>query len=54
MPYSVPLQSSFLGKYEPDGGDCVLGPPCGKALYAVPLLESEGMILALCPDPLPD
>jgi len=40
--------------YEPDGGDCVVGPPCGKALYAVPLLERGDEVLALCPDPLPE
>jgi nitrite reductase/ring-hydroxylating ferredoxin subunit len=40
--------------YEPDGGECVVGPPCGKALYAVPLLERGDEVLALCPDPLPD
>ena len=40
--------------YEPDGGECVVGPPCGKSLFAVPLREHEGEILALCPDPLPD
>ena len=40
--------------YEPDGGECVVGPPCGKSLFAVPLRERAGEILALCPDPLPD
>ena len=40
--------------YEPDGGECVLGPPCGKALHAVPLRERAGEIIALCPSPLPD
>jgi nitrite reductase/ring-hydroxylating ferredoxin subunit len=39
--------------YAPDTGECVSGPPCGKSLHAVPLTESGGEILALCPDPLP-
>jgi nitrite reductase/ring-hydroxylating ferredoxin subunit len=38
--------------YEPDGGECVAGPACGKALFAVPLVEHDGAILALCPGPL--
>jgi nitrite reductase/ring-hydroxylating ferredoxin subunit len=40
--------------YEPDGGECVIGPACGKALFAVPLVERDGAILALCPDPIPE
>ena len=40
--------------YEPDGGECVVGPACGKALFAVPLVERAGEVLALCPEPLPD
>lgn len=40
--------------YEPDGGECVIGPACGKALFAVPLDERDGHVVALCPDPLPD
>jgi nitrite reductase/ring-hydroxylating ferredoxin subunit len=36
--------------YEPDGGECVAGPACGKALFAVPLVEHDGEILALCPE----
>jgi len=39
--------------YAPDTGECVSGPPCGKSLFAVPLLERGGDVLALCPDPLP-
>lgn len=39
--------------YEPEGGECVIGPACGKALFAVPLEERDGDVLALCPDPLP-
>jgi nitrite reductase/ring-hydroxylating ferredoxin subunit len=37
--------------YEPDGGECVSGPPCGKALFAVPLVERDGEVFALCPEP---
>jgi nitrite reductase/ring-hydroxylating ferredoxin subunit len=40
--------------YEPEGGECVMGPPCGKTLFAVPLVERDGVVRALCPDPLPD
>ena len=39
--------------YAPDTGECVGGPPCGKFLHAVPLVERDGEVFALCPDPLP-
>jgi len=35
--------------YEPQGGECVSGPACGKALFAVPLVERDDEVLALCP-----
>ena len=35
--------------YEPEGGECVAGPACGKALFAVPLVERGDEVLALCP-----
>ena len=35
--------------YLPHTGECVEGPPCGKALYRVPLVEREGEVLALAP-----
>jgi hypothetical protein len=28
----------------------VAGPACGKALFAVPLVERDDEVLALCPD----
>jgi len=40
--------------YLPDTGECVAGPPCGKALYRVPLAERDGQVVAFCPDPLPE
>ncbi len=36
--------------YEPEGGECVAGPACGKALFAVPLVERGEDVVALCPD----
>ena len=39
--------------YLPDTGECVAGPACGKALFRVPLVERDGAVFALCPDPLP-
>ena len=40
--------------YEPATGECIAGPPCGKALVRVPLRIADGAILAECPGPLPD
>lgn len=40
--------------YEPATGECVAGPPCGKALVRIPLRIDAGTILAECPGPLPD
>jgi nitrite reductase/ring-hydroxylating ferredoxin subunit len=40
--------------YDPESGVCVTGPPCGKALHRVPLVEENGRVIAFCPDPLPD
>lgn len=39
--------------YLPDTGECVAGPACGKSLFRVPLVERDGSVFALCPDPLP-
>jgi len=39
--------------YVPDTGECVAGPACGKSLFRVPLVERDGEVFALCPDPLP-
>ena len=36
--------------YVPGTGECVAGPPCGKRLYRVPLVEREGQLFALTPD----
>lgn len=36
--------------YRPNTGECVAGPPCGKSLYRVPLVERDGQIFALAPD----
>jgi nitrite reductase/ring-hydroxylating ferredoxin subunit len=40
--------------YLPDTGECVAGPPCGKSLYRVPLIEADDQIIALCPEPMPE
>lgn len=36
--------------YDPATGECVAGPPCGRSLFRVPLVEREGEIWAFCPD----
>ena len=36
--------------YRPDDGECVAGPPCGKALHRVPLVERDGDVFALPPE----
>ena len=38
--------------YEPDTGECVYGPPCGKFLQRVPLTIAGGRVIAHDP-PLP-
>ena len=40
--------------YLPDSGECIAGPPCGKALFRIPITISDGVILAECPGALPD
>lgn len=40
--------------YVPDTGECIAGPPCGKALVRVPLRVEGDVILGECPGPLPD
>ena len=40
--------------YEPATGECIAGPPCGKALVRIPLRLDGETILAECPGPLPD
>jgi nitrite reductase/ring-hydroxylating ferredoxin subunit len=35
--------------YEPDSGECVDGPPCGRLLFRVPLRVSGDRIFARCP-----
>ena len=40
--------------YEPATGECVAGPPCGRALYRLPLRIEGDQIVAECPGPLPD
>ena len=35
--------------YRPDDGECVAGPPCGKRLHRVPLVEREGELFASAP-----
>lgn len=40
--------------YEPATGECIAGPPCGKALVRIPLRVEGNAILAECPGPLPD
>ena len=40
--------------YEPETGECVAGPPCGRTLYRIPLRVEGDAILAECPAGLPD
>jgi nitrite reductase/ring-hydroxylating ferredoxin subunit len=40
--------------YRPDTGECIAGPPCGRALHRVPLTTAGDRVLAHCPGPLPD
>jgi len=40
--------------YEPDTGECVAGPPCGKALHRIPVRIEGDAIVAECPAGLPD
>ena len=40
--------------YVPTTGECVAGPPCGKALVRIPIRIENGTILGECPGPLPD
>lgn len=37
--------------YEPETGLCIAGPPCGRSLRPVPLMERDGWIWAGCPAP---
>jgi nitrite reductase/ring-hydroxylating ferredoxin subunit len=39
--------------YEPHTGMCVDGPPCGRALFPIPLRIEGDRILARCPADLP-
>jgi nitrite reductase/ring-hydroxylating ferredoxin subunit len=39
--------------YEPETGECVAGPPCGKALIRVPIAVRAGTVLGGCPGALP-
>lgn len=49
------LQCATHGAYYvPETGECVAGPPCGKALTRVPLRLADGMIFGSCPDAIPD
>ena len=40
--------------YLPDTGECIAGPPCGRALTRIPLSMDGDRILAGDPGPLPD
>jgi nitrite reductase/ring-hydroxylating ferredoxin subunit len=40
--------------YDPETGECVAGPPCGRSLFSVPLIERGDEVHALCPEPPAD
>jgi nitrite reductase/ring-hydroxylating ferredoxin subunit len=49
------LQCATHGAYyEPETGECIAGPPCGKALMRIPLRIDGTALWADCPGPLPD
>jgi nitrite reductase/ring-hydroxylating ferredoxin subunit len=49
------LQCATHGAYYvPETGECVAGPPCGKALVRIPITVRDGTILGACPEALPD
>lgn len=39
--------------YEPDSGECVSGPPCGKVLIRVPLEQHGNEVIARSPEGKP-
>ena len=39
--------------YMPDSGECVSGPPCGKSLHAVEIVDRAGDLYALWPEEAP-
>jgi len=49
------LQCATHGAYyRPETGECVAGPPCGRALFRIPLRVDGDAIVAECPGPLPE
>ena len=40
--------------YEPESGECVAGPPCGKSLVPLVLRVDGDDVWCECPGPLPD
>jgi nitrite reductase/ring-hydroxylating ferredoxin subunit len=40
--------------YEPESGECIAGPPCGRALHRIALRIEDDQVIADCPGPLPD
>lgn len=40
--------------YEPESGECVAGPPCGKALVRIPIAIRDGDVVGGCPPAIPD
>ena len=40
--------------YEPESGECIAGPPCGKALHRITIRVEGEHVVAECPGPLPD
>lgn len=40
--------------YLPATGECVAGPPCGRSLVRIQIEMRAGVVLARCPDAVPD
>jgi nitrite reductase/ring-hydroxylating ferredoxin subunit len=40
--------------YVPESGECIAGPPCGRALARIAVEVGDGVVWATCPGPLPD
>ena len=40
--------------YEPETGECVAGPPCGKALVRIAITVRDGRVFGTSPAVLPD
>jgi nitrite reductase/ring-hydroxylating ferredoxin subunit len=40
--------------YRPETGECIAGPPCGRALFRVPIRIDGDSVVAECPEKVDD